>query len=128
MAAKFTSPSSSNVVTTVSTIMESSRGGATRRPRWSRFEDPVEVQWVLAELAAVVPGADLHNPRAARGPDAHAHRGFHRADVEAVDDDLVDGPDTRRQAAHAQVPERGAVLLVGRRPERLVARADLAAA
>src|SRR5262249_34504811 len=83
---------------------------------------------VLAELATVVPGADLHDAWTAGRPDPDAHGGFDCAHIEAVDDDLVDRVHLRRQPAPAVSAKRGAVLLVRGRPERLVARADLAAA
>src|SRR5215813_13168752 len=103
MAAKFAVPSSSSVVTTVSRII----GGESWCLGRTRFEDLVKVKRVLAELPAVVPGADLHDSRDARGPDARAHGRLHRAHVEAVDDDLVDRVDLRRQPARALPPEGG---------------------
>src|SRR5262245_4422695 len=104
IAAKFASPSSSSVVTTVSTIKSDP----------SRLDDLVEMEGVLAQLAAVVPRADLDDARGAGGADADAHRRFHRAHVEAVDHNLVDGLRVVRQAAPSQPAEGGAVLVVRR--------------
>src|SRR5262245_25611523 len=93
MAAKFACPSSSSVVTTVSTISG------------SRLDDLVEMERVLPELAAVIPRADLDDAGRAGGANAHAHRRLHRPQVQAVDHDLVDRLDVLGQPTPAQPPE-----------------------
>src|SRR6185436_5551561 len=85
---------------------------------------------MLPELAAVIAGRDLHDPRPARRVEADAHRVFYSLTIDAVDNDLQHRIHRLRQLARHTEPaaNRRAVRLVGRGGHVLVAlRADLAA-
>src|SRR4051812_47796930 len=59
----------------------------------------VQVQVERPELAAVVAGRDAHHARPAGGANTHLRGLLDAGQVDAVDDDLVDGPDALRQFA-----------------------------
>src|SRR5262245_60363549 len=54
-------------------------------------EEIVQLEVMLAELAAVVTGSDLHDTGTARGFETDAHGLLNRRPIEAVDDDLEYG-------------------------------------
>src|SRR5438552_5590075 len=86
----------------------------------------VQVEW--AELAAVVTGGDLQHAWTARSPDAEARCFLDRSQINAIDDDLVDGPGVLRQFALDQAAQGGTVGIIGTGLQLLVAAADLRAA
>src|SRR5262249_35516773 len=97
---------------------------------WLTFwaQQLVQVKVERPELAAVVTGGDTEDAGAAGSADADAGRLLDGRKIDAVNDDLVDGPRPLGQGGCHEPAGRGAEGRVGARLELLVPAADLAAA
>src|SRR5262245_9947300 len=86
----------------------------------------VQVNVVRAELAAVVPRGDLHDPLSARRLDTHASRSLDAREVEAVEHEFVDRVHALGELRLDCTAERRAVRVVRAGLECLVLAAHLA--
>src|SRR5688572_33114623 len=97
-------------------------------PRGPTPQDLVEVEMELAELPAVVPGADREHALTRRRLDGGPPRPGDGLLAGAVDDDPVRGVRAVHELGLDTAAPRRAKGVVGRGAESLVFRADLAAA